>query len=102
MNKKDGKHGNFGFHLKGVYDERLNFVPIDPAFVVVHDNSDDGLMHDEMKKIAERAISNTVYWSDERCCYWMFDFNVWNHWCEMVTPTDDEPYWECMHINVYS
>lgn len=106
MNKKDGKHGNYGFHLKGIHDETGKFIPIDnpdkPVFVMVHDNSDDGLTHEEMKRIAEHAVWNTVYWSDDRCCYWMYDFKVWDHWCEMVTPTDDEPFWECMHINVYS
>lgn len=101
MNKKDGKHGNFGFHIKGIPNNG-DWVDFDsPMFVMVHDNSDDGLSVEELRKIAEESIRKPIYWNDVDCYYWMFDFNVWDHWCEMVTPTDEEPYWECMHINVY-
>ena len=101
MNKKDGKHGNYGFHIKGIPNNG-DWVDFDsPMFVMVHDNSDDGLSVEELRKIAEESIRKPIYWNDVDCYYWMFDFNVWDHWCEMVTPTDEEPYWECMHINVY-
>ena len=30
----------------------------------------------------------------------MYDFKVWDHWCELVTPEDESVY-EVMHINVY-
>lgn len=98
----DGRHGNYGFHIKGLRANDGDWVEFDhPWFVMVHDNSNKGLTSDELRKVAEESLRKPLYWSDARCVYWMYDFNVWDHWCELVTPTDNESIYECMHINVY-
>ena len=97
----DGKHGNYGFHIKGIRAADGDWVDFDdPVFVMVHDNSKDGLSDEELRKIAEESLRKPIYWSDDRLCYWMYDFNVWDHWCEMVD-VPDESHYECLHINVY-
>lgn len=96
-----GKHGDYGFHIKGVHNDKGEWIDYDkPVFVMVHDNTDGGLTDFELKRVAEAATTKTVYWSDGRLCYWMFDFKMWDHWCEMLD-VPDEPYYECMHISVY-
>ena len=94
-----GKFGNHGFHIKGLRNTSGNWIPFDSAiFVMVHDNV--GLDFETLRKIAKESLRKPIYWSDERCRYWMYDFQVWDHWCEMID-VPDEPYWECLHINVY-
>ena len=100
----NGKHGNHMIHLKGVHSKNGQWVDFEnPVSVMVHDNSDSGLTNDELRKIAEAAILKPIYWNDVDCYYWMYDFNVWTHWCEMLhEDRTGEPIYECMHINVYS
>lgn len=95
------KHGIHGVHVRGVYDERGEYIEAErPVHVMIYDNSGNGLTTEEVNKIAERAVTSPIYWSDDRCVHWMFDFNVWDHWCEMLTEPD-EPFYECLRINVY-
>lgn len=100
----DGKHGNYGFHIKGIRASDGDWVEFDSdMFVMVHDNSDSGLTHEEMKKIAEESLRKPIFWNDLDSYYWMFDFKVWDHWCEMVhEDVVGESIYKCMHINVYS
>jgi len=100
----DGKHGNHGFHIKGLHMSDGDWVEFDsPVFVMIHDNSDAGLTNDELRKIAESSVDKTIFWNDVGCYYWMFDFKVWDHWCEMLHEDHTgESIYECMHINVYS
>ena len=70
MPRIDGKHGNHGFHIKGLRCSDGDYVEFDePMFVMVHDNSDGGLTHDELRKIAEESLRKPIYWSDTRCVY---------------------------------
>lgn len=99
----EAKHGLHGFHIKGLHANDGDWVEFDtPWFVMVHDNSEDGLSYDELRKIAEESLRKPVYWNDLESYYWMFDFKVWNHWCEMLhEDRTGESIYECMHINVY-
>ena len=93
----DGRHGNHAVHVKGWHDERGDWRDYDrPIHVMVHDNTADGLTSDEVRKVAETACHQPVYWSDGLCRNWMYDFRVWDHWCEMVDVPDG-----FIHINVY-
>lgn len=97
----NGKHGNYEFHIKYLHDKYGKLVEVDkPIHVVVHDNSREGVDNETVKKIAETACIKPIYWSDYRLCYWMYDFNIWNHWCEMID-VPDEHHWDCLHINIY-
>lgn len=94
------KHGITAYHPNGA---------IDGLTVFIHDNTDDGLKphehytFDDGKTIADAAIKQAVYWSDERARYWMFDFRAANHWCEMIDPEKTgAAYWDELHINVYA
>lgn len=102
MDVLNGKHGNYGFHIKETTCEdgsRVEFE--DPIFVMVHDNSRDGLTPEELRKVAEASIHKPIYWNDIECFHWMFDFKVWDHWCEMVHEgLTGESIHDCMHINV--
>lgn len=40
--------------------------------------------YDTVYKIAERAFNSPIYWSNVACRYWMYDFNVWDCWCEVT------------------
>lgn len=56
---------------------------------------------DDLHDIVEVAIAKPIYWSDTRCCYWMYDFKCRNVWVEMVQPADVSPY-DALYINIYN
>jgi hypothetical protein len=102
MNATDGKNGNYGFHITSTVANDGDVVEFDsPIFVMVHDNSTDSLSAHELRKIADVAIHQQLYWNDVESYYWMYDFKVWDHWCEMVHErVTGESIYDCMHINV--
>ena len=60
--------------------------------VYVHDDTANGLDALTMRKMADRALHAPIYWSDERCRYWFYDFEVWGSWCELISTEGLEPF----------
>ena len=78
---------------------------IDGAGVRVYDNTNDGIGWVEGRQIAEKAARMPIYWSDDRLCHWMFDFQCFGHWVEGLFHNNGLPedldQFEPLHVNVY-
>ena len=97
----EGKHGSQMFHVKHRYVLENTPVQAERVPVLVHDNTESGIDHETRRKIAEKAITQNIYFNECESYYWMFDFNVWNHWCEMVHQRDAGHLLDPLEINVY-
>jgi len=97
----EGKNGSQMFHVR--CDYMLEGTRFEPSSipVLVHDNTERGIDHETRRKIAERAVTQTLYFNDVECYHWMFDFTVWDHWCEMVHVRDGGKLFDPLEINVY-
>ena len=73
--------------------------------VVVFDNTEHGIAEAEALEIAESAVRNVIYWSDDRLCHWMFDRKAAGHWYEGLFHNNGLPdeIWDFdpLHVNVY-
>lgn len=98
----DGKHGNYGFHIKETICNDGDHIEFDdPIFVIVHDNTKNGMTHEDMRKVADASIKQHIYWNDVESYYWMYDFKVYDYWCEMLHErVTGESIYDCMHISV--
>lgn len=82
-----------------IHGSALRHCVADPDFKVFITNS-TGASIDNLtyQKIAERAASEPVYFNELDCYYWMFDFMVWDFWCEA---TEIDLGNGCIDINIY-
>ena len=59
---------------------------------------------DEADEIARVAAYKPIYWSDDRCCHWMFDFKVGERWCTALFHnnglSDEANEFDPLHIRV--
>lgn len=73
--------------------------------VIVYDNTADGITEKQALMIATKAAYEPIYWSDDRCCHWMFDFKCEWHWCAALFHgnglPDDVDEFNPLHVNVY-
>lgn len=88
--RREPRHGVHAVRIKGDGAQ---------AVVYVHDDTAEGLDWLTVRKFAEAAIKKPLYWSDERCVYWFYDFELWGHWCELLTY---ESAGEPLEIRIYS
>ena len=95
------KHGSYMFHVRHNY--LLENEPLTPETVpvLIHDNTKEGIDQLTMQKIAEKALTQNLYFNEDSFYYWMFDFMVWNHWAEMVHVYESEKLFKPLEINVY-
>lgn len=88
--RREPRHGVHAVQIKGNGAQTV---------VYVHDDTAEGLDALTIRKFAEAAISKQLYWSNERCVYWFYDFELWGHWCESLPLEDWE---EQLEIRIYS
>lgn len=106
VHKPDGApRGRWGEHRFPFYLDGTNYFGYSHFDVIVYDNTKDGIDSHTACTIANEAINKNIYWSDDRVCHWMFDFQVDGHWCEGLFHNNglDEriPEFSTLHINVY-
>ena len=53
----------------------------EPTQVELIDETEAGLTKAEARLIRRDARQKAIYWSDERNCYWMYDFKSAGYWC---------------------
>lgn len=75
----------------------LGYLPV-PVHI---DTGDFEVMAVDRDKIAEAAVTSTIYWNDVDCYYWMYDFPINCKWCEMAQPQDVSP-WDELFIRIYA
>ena len=97
-----GRHGEhtFPFYLDG-----YNYFGHSHFDVKVYDNTERGIDSQTACRIANEAVGKDIYWSDDRLCHWMYDFECDGHWCEGLFHNngldDGIPEFNPLHINVY-
>lgn len=89
-------HGTHVFRFEGTHE----------CFVWVHDNTRCGLVEGEAAAIADLASKAPIYWSDFRCCHWMYNFQCCGHWVEGLFPNnglhpDNAFTFKLLQVNVY-
>lgn len=78
-----------------IHGDQIRACPTDPRFrVFITNSTDTEVDNDTCQKIAEHVISAPIYFSDY---YWMYDFKVWDFWCESTNIEVDEQ----VEINIY-
>lgn len=97
----EGKHGSHMFRIKHDYCIEGDRLEPERVPVLVHDNTELGLDHLTMRKIAEKAMTQSIFFNEVEIYYWMFDFKVWDHWCEMVNVRESAELFNPLEINVY-
>lgn len=53
----------------------------EPTQIELIDETSAGLTEAEANLIRHDARQKAIYWSDDRCCHWMFDFQSAGYWC---------------------
>ena len=82
-----------------IHGNHIRACPTSPDFsVYIKNSTPHEVDNDTCQKIAERVLFDPIYFNDLECFYWMFDFNVWGHWCEVtkIAPGDT------CEVNIYT
>jgi len=101
MFDRPSKHGDYGVFVRLEEEQLVEAFEGDSdgvSFVVIHDDTEEGLSPSERVSVAFDAALRPIYWNDFKCRYWMYDFKHGEHWCRMVQT--DLPYYVAIHMLV--